>query len=507
MNAQFLRTLSKRTWVVWRSVISLLLLFSAVSVAYALGPWKNGQAADLVLGQQSFTTADYGNAPATMYSPYAVAVDPTTGKVFVADSGNNRVLRFAAGTALVTGAAAEAVFGQPDLYSHTGDTSRSLMKFPSGVFVDSAGRLWVSDFGNNRVLRFDNASSKGTGADADGVLGHSTYDVGGSGTGAGTMRSPRGLAVDSAGRLWVVDQGNNRILRFDDAANKDDGASADGLLGQQLWTTGGIGGGKNRFYEPMGLAVTSSGTLFLADLGNWRVLRFDNAASKAPGGDADAVLGQANFDDRIYAHTASGMGSTWGVGYDSEGRLYVGDDYNCRVLIFNNAATLPNGASANYVLGQTSLDANTCDVGPSALNSASGIYVDDAAHAVWVAEAGNNRVLRFVPLSTNANLSSLILSTGTLEPTFAPGTLSYTARVAHAVSSITVTPTTADANATVTVNGTPVASGSASSPISLDPGDNVVTVVVTAQDGTTTKTYTVTVTRVPLQLNLPLIVR
>jgi len=99
--------------------------------------------------------------------------------------------------------------------------------------------------------------------------------------------------------------------------------------------------------------------------------------------------------------------------------------------------------------------------------------------------------------STDATLSNLVLSAGTLTPAFASGTTSYTASVGNATASITVTPTTNDPTSTVTVNGTTVTSGNASAPISLNVGPNTITTVVTAQDGTTTITYTVVVTRAP----------
>ena len=98
-------------------------------------------------------------------------------------------------------------------------------------------------------------------------------------------------------------------------------------------------------------------------------------------------------------------------------------------------------------------------------------------------------------LSTDSSLSNLTLSDGTLAPAFDPATQNYAASVSNEVGSITVTPTTNDANATVTVNGTAVASGSASGAISLDVGDNAIEVVVTAEDGVSTQTYTVTVAR------------
>jgi hypothetical protein len=98
-------------------------------------------------------------------------------------------------------------------------------------------------------------------------------------------------------------------------------------------------------------------------------------------------------------------------------------------------------------------------------------------------------------LSTVATLSNLALSSGSLSPAFASSTTSYTAVVANAVNALTVTPALTESAASVKVNGVAVASGSASGSIPLSVGSNTLTVLVTAQDGTTTKTYTVTVTR------------
>ncbi|MDA8750471.1 cadherin-like beta sandwich domain-containing protein, partial [Planktomarina temperata] len=92
--------------------------------------------------------------------------------------------------------------------------------------------------------------------------------------------------------------------------------------------------------------------------------------------------------------------------------------------------------------------------------------------------------------SSDATLSALALSSSSLSPSFASGTLAYTASVVHSVSSLIVTPSVNDANATATVNG-----ASAATPVNLAVGSNTVTVQVTAQDGTTTQNYTVTVTR------------
>ncbi len=103
-------------------------------------------------------------------------------------------------------------------------------------------------------------------------------------------------------------------------------------------------------------------------------------------------------------------------------------------------------------------------------------------------------ILSFPTLSNDASLSGLALSSGTLSPAFLSSTTSYTADVANATTSINLTATVAQPNASLTVNGSAATSGSATS-VSLNLGANSIPVIVTAQDGVTTKTTTVTVTR------------
>ena len=137
-----------------------------------------------------------------------------------------------------------------------------------------------------------------------------------------------------------------------------------------------------------------------------------------------------------------------------------------------------------YGVGISSASLNTVNLTSGAWTDAGETGVFGPSGLAWVPDA-----------SAVATLSALTLSAGTLTPTFATGTTTYTADVAATVSSITVTPTATEDVATITVDGAPTTSGSASASISLTGGDNPVSVVVTAGDGTTTQTYTVTVTR------------
>ncbi|WP_294222193.1 tandem-95 repeat protein [Prosthecobacter sp.] len=101
----------------------------------------------------------------------------------------------------------------------------------------------------------------------------------------------------------------------------------------------------------------------------------------------------------------------------------------------------------------------------------------------------------FTTPSDNADLSGLVLSAGALSPSFASGTTAYTASVSNVTDTITVTPTAAQADATIRVNNVIVPTGSPSLPIPLVVGANVINIAVTAEDGSTLKAYTVTVTR------------
>jgi len=113
-------------------------------------------------------------------------------------------------------------------------------------------------------------------------------------------------------------------------------------------------------------------------------------------------------------------------------------------------------------------------------------------------------VTRAAPvLSSDADLSSLIISSGILAPVFAPGTTSYSATVSSNISSITLTPTASDPNAVITLNGLIIPSGTATDPINLSVGANTITITVIAPDQSTIQTYTLVVTRTSSILVIP----
>jgi len=125
----------------------------------------------------------------------------------------------------------------------------------------------------------------------------------------------------------------------------------------------------------------------VADFDNSRVLRFDNAASKANGAAADGVLGQTNFTT-VMPTPLRRDGSALDVAVDNTtGRLYISELGNNRVLVFNAAAGLANGANASFVLGQTNFTTgtpNTGGISASTLDFPQATFFDPVAKVCWL---------------------------------------------------------------------------------------------------------------------------
>lgn len=391
--------------------------------------WTDGKAAANVIGQPDFTSGQDNQglvAPtaSTLNGPQGLALDPTSGKLFICDSSNQRVLRYASPVAFVNGGAAEAVFGQEGFTTNTAGSQRDKFSSPAGITVDAAGNLWVADNINNRVVMFQDAASKPSGADADGLLGAATFLTNPAGNGDGQMRQPQDVAVDGAGRVWVADWQNHRILRFDNGAagaiaNADDpgqnSAPADAVLGQSGFGLAQINRGsgtpvRNGMNLPWKIEVDRTGDLWVSDSGNGRVLYFVDPSGKANGADADGLLGQINFT------TNSGPAALrerfWGprgLAIDSRGALWVTEEFNHRVVRFDQpaAAALANASDSELtpplpdgVLGQPGFVTN--DQNNTAAGMLSPWDVETSAYGdVWVAQKGNvnggHRVTRFFP--------------------------------------------------------------------------------------------------------------
>lgn len=205
-------------------------------------------AADRVLGQTDFSSTNPGPSAFFMAQPYGLAFSGVNG-LLVSDLQYNRVLYFPMANGDLTspqGESAFKVFGQPDFVTVVKGTDYYSMSAPHHVSTDSYGFLYVADTGNNRVMIFGDPHDPGT------PTGHALalQPV------ITPLSAPRGIYVSPlTGEIWVTDTGNLRSLRFPDF--------------EHYFQTGGPNGGVVGYYgAPLALTEDQYGDLLVADLSN-----------------------------------------------------------------------------------------------------------------------------------------------------------------------------------------------------------------------------------------------
>jgi uncharacterized protein (TIGR03437 family) len=366
--------------------------------------YQSGDPPDLILAQPGpYYSNPLGIGTQGLNTAGGLAVDPRTGNLYVADFGNNRVLRFASPFANPSRIQPDAVYGQPDfksLAANTGGISPSSMSQPRAVAFDSGGNLWVADSGNHRVLRFAAGSLNNTTPPAaDTVLGQKDFlsnpaNRGGAVSGSG-FNNPSGITLDGLDNLYVSDLNNNRVLKFNAPLGPSSiNAAAAAVFGQPDFVSRTLPAqpSASTLNGPAGLAVDSSGRVFVAVPGDNRVLVFPPA-----GGAALNVLGQSDFvtvtpNTGAYPQASSNtLFSPFDVRVDSAGNLYVSDTKNNRVLEFP-----PNSKSAVQIWGQTDFASNGANqVKPASLNVPFKVAIDysKSPFALYASDTANNRVL------------------------------------------------------------------------------------------------------------------
>ncbi len=410
-----------------------------------LGYPSGSGTANRVWGQPDFKhNAPNGLEANSISGAYQILVDYTTEPfpLYVSDTNNHRILIWKDSTGFRNGDPANLVIGQPDLTTAVANvdtgagqtpTATSLAG-PRGIALDSSGNLFVADTANNRVLRFPRPVEQSGRITADLVLGQGDFfsSISASVT-ARSLSLPSGLAFDSQGNLFVSDTGNNRVLEF--GPGLANAAAAMRVFGQQDFVSGAAPGqiSAESLFSPEGVFVDAFGFLYVADTAAHRVLIYPNASEAATTGpSASIVLGQASFGVFGSAGGAARLNSPRNVTTDPDGNIYIADTGNNRIVIYPPVVELPIfGASATGVVGQSNLNSGSANFNssdgnatPQGLYAPVGLFLDRNA-TLYVGDTGNNRVLHFLKPGVAVNaahfLSQVPVAPGSLVSLFGTG--------------------------------------------------------------------------------------
>lgn len=289
-----------------------------------------------------FITGEEGSSPGQFAGPRGIAIAPD-GTLYVADTMNHRIQHLSPDGEVLMTWGRYANLGQ-------GDAPGGTFNEPWGIDVAPDGTVYVADTWNHRVQHF---TAEGEFLGMFGIYGHTSDPD--------NFWGPRAVTVDEAGRVFVVDTGNKRIAIF------DSGGHPIGMFGGSGWSLGQLD-------EPVGIAIGAEGHIYVADTWNQRIQVFEEVT-------------EGNFQAIIEWPIAGWFGqSTENKPYievSPSGEVCVTDPEGYRVLCFT-----PEG---DFLFGWG-------DYGESEVkfNIPSGLSFDSEGR-LWIVDSKNNRLIRFNP--------------------------------------------------------------------------------------------------------------
>ena len=307
-------------------------------------------------------------AGAQLYSPHGVAVDGA-GNLYISDLGNHRIREV-----LLNGTILTIAGGGEGFLNEGGFAVDAQMQGPSGVAVDTNGAFYIADAYDNRVRKVS-ANGAITTVAGNGVPG---FEGDGGAATSASLWAPTGVAVDSAGNLFIADQGNHRVREVSPSGliHTVAGTGIAGYSGDGGPATG------TQLNFPTGVAIDSFGNIFIADQNNHRIRKVTNGIITTVAGN-----GTPGYSGDGAAATAAQIDSPLGVAVDPALNLYIVNGYCACVR-----SVSPNGMIAT--VAGTGTAGFSGDGGPAIsaqLYFPDGVAVD-AAGNLYVSDRNNSRI-------------------------------------------------------------------------------------------------------------------
>jgi len=250
---------------------------------------------------------------------------------------------------------------------------------PSAVAYDSSGNLYLADAQNHvirEVLKSTGVISIFAGTGVEG------YGGDGAAATAAFLDTPTGVAVDTAGNVYIADSHNQRIREV---------AAATGVIttiagtGTHGFSGDGAAATAAQLYDPMGVAVDATGNVYIADTNNQRIREITGTTINTIAGDGEEL-----FSGDAGTATAAVLDSPTGVAVDASGNVYIADRHNQRVREISGTTinTIAGSGTASFAGGFSGDGASST---ASTLSKPSGVSVD-ANGNIYIADTGNQRI-------------------------------------------------------------------------------------------------------------------
>lgn len=353
-------------------------------------------------------SGDAGAAAAAQLSrPTALAIDPT-GDLYIADTDNHRVRRINAGTSVITTVAGDGVQG---FGGDGGAATSASIDSPDGLAIDTAGDLYIADTHNGRIRKISVATGIITTIAGAGFSNGNVQSFGGDGgaaTAAG-LALPRGLTLDAAGNLYIADSANHRIRRI------STGGAISTVAGQgtQAFAGDGAPAVSASLDAPQSVAIAPAGLLTLADTGNQRVRQLD--ALPAPGPDIHTIAGLGN--------TVAGVLTLSGPSVAAYGSGALTATFNGTTNETGSVTFIDSSGAAPVTLGSVALASGTASLALSSLAAGThAIFVTYAGDALHGTSQSSTLSVTITPLAVTATAASASMLYGQAVPALS-GTL------------------------------------------------------------------------------------
>jgi sugar lactone lactonase YvrE len=315
-------------------------------------------------GSGEYGFADGTGAEAKFNNPNGVAVD-AAGNIYVADTFNNRIRKITAAGEVST-LAGSGRYGVID-----GAGTAADFGFPSGVAVDTAGNVYVADWGYDRIRKITAAGEVST------LVGSSAFGLAYATIVTADFGSPMGVAVDTVGNVYVADWGSGAIRKITAAGEVST------LAGPGYGFADGMGA-EAKFANIYGIAVDTAGNVYVPDRDNNRIRKITavgEVSTLAGSSDAGFVDGRG---------AAAKFSGPYGVAVDTAGNVYVADTYNHSIRKITAAGEVSSLAGSGEYGSADGVGAAAQFAYPI------GIAVDVAGN-VYVGDVNNSSIRKLTP--------------------------------------------------------------------------------------------------------------